>query len=189
MNSAFLCFSWENRKELGGIILNCMWALGWVLIEARWQTVVGGVVSAVAQRPKESPHTVLLLWSPAPAGIEGSAGFQGFALSLSPLPAHGEWCSDAPTAALQLGMCLWFRRQNSPNSMAFPLTCLFPKEHLEGPQSTAYINLMVTLRWPGFAAPVWTLSAMWCAWHREGTTANILNKASVGGGKHPTSRN
>lgn len=38
-----------------------MWALGWVLIEARRQTVVGGVVSAVAQRPKEPTHTVLLL--------------------------------------------------------------------------------------------------------------------------------
>ena len=78
-----------------------MWALGWVLREGRWQIMVGGVVSAAVQRPNEPPHVTLLPWSPAPAGIGASTCFQGFALSLSPRPTHGERSSDDPTAALQ----------------------------------------------------------------------------------------
>lgn len=80
-----------------------MWALEWVLGEGRWQAVVDGVVSAAAQRLNEPAHVPVLLWSSDPAGVGALTCLQGFILSLSPQPAHGEWCSGLPPAALQPG--------------------------------------------------------------------------------------
>jgi len=68
------------------------------------------------------------------------------------------WCSHCCSLAGEI-LSPWPRRQQSPNSVPFPLICLFPKGHIEGPRHTADINLMVTLWWSGFAAIAWTLPA------------------------------
>lgn len=157
-----------------------MWALEWVLREGRWQIVVGGVVSAAAQRLNEPPHVTLLPRFPDPAGVGLACRALSFPSLLS-LPM----VTNAPIFPLPLfsqgRLYPWLGRQKSPNSMTFSVMCLFPKDHAEGPRNTADANLTVTL-WSAVFATLCELCQLSCV-HSH------LNKASVGGGEHPTSRN
>lgn len=154
--SEFCCFVFQLREQKG-VRKNCselMWAIGWVLRQGRWQIVVRKVVLAAARRPNEEPHVTLLLWSPAPAGTVTLACF--LTLSLSPQPALLQ-CSHCCSSAGDV-LSPWHRRQKVLDSMTFPLICLLPKDHTEGPRNIADVNLTMTLWWAGFAAPSWTVS-------------------------------